>query len=178
MSVEASDETLAPSVADSLQAGVLSWWAIATAAWDAPGWTEAAIEYRQSYQLVIHPAEPEPDHHPSWYCETCNSQPCVNPSFCRACRAADRRVAARSKIAVLNTREAPGATVEALMFSLRSGVDALREPSTLRRLARLSKAQAREVAERVRRFKPNIARAWDLDAVEALLKIWSLRHGR
>jgi hypothetical protein len=64
------------------------------------------------------------------------------------------------------------------MFSLRSGVDALRNPSTLSRLARLSESQARDVAERVRKFKPNIAPAWELDAVEALLEIWSVRRGR
>ena len=49
--------------------------------------------------------------------------------------------------------------------------------STLRRLARLSESQAREVALRVQKFKPDIAPAWELDAVEALLKIWDLRHG-
>jgi hypothetical protein len=73
---------------------------------------------------------------------------------------------------------APEATVEALMFSLRSGVDALREPNTLRRLASLSERQAQEVAERLRKFRPDIAPAWELDAVEALLEIWMKRHGR
>jgi hypothetical protein len=79
----------------------------------------------------------------------------------------------------LNRRDgAPQATVEALMFSLRFGIDALREPSTLRRLAQLDVSQAQEVAERVRKFKPEIAPAWELDAVEALLEIWMKRHAR
>jgi hypothetical protein len=79
----------------------------------------------------------------------------------------------------LNRRDgAPQATVEALMFSMRSGIDALREPSTLRRLAQLDVSQAQEVAERVRKFKPEIAPAWELDAVEALLEIWMKRHAR
>jgi hypothetical protein len=30
----------------------------------------------------------------------------------------------------------------------------------------------------VRNFKRNIAPAWDLDAVEALFKIWIKHHGR
>jgi hypothetical protein len=92
--------------------------------------------------------------------------------------AIDRAWAELHGVAVLSTKEAPAATVEALMFSLRAGIVALKHPSTLRRLARLSESQARDVAERVRKFKPNIAPAWELDAVEALLEIWSVRHGR
>jgi hypothetical protein len=128
--------------------------------------------------------------------------PCHNPDFCKLCRIADRVAKRRNgqndpklerlrqllddeislertcHVVALNAHEAPAATVDALMFSLRSGVDALRNPSTLSRLARLSESQARDVAERVRKFKPNIAPAWELDAVEALLEIWSVRHGR
>jgi hypothetical protein len=85
--------------------------------------------------------------------------------------------ATHHKIVALKVTEAPAATVEALVFQLRSGVDALSNPSTLARLARLSEQQARSVAERVRNFKANIASAWGLDEVEALLTIWSLRHG-
>jgi hypothetical protein len=130
------------------------------------------------------------------------TDPCHNPDFCKQCRIADRAVKRHNDqndpklellrqllddeislertyhVVALKTQEAPAATVEGLMFSLRSGVDALRNPSTLSRLARLSESQARDVAERVRKFKPNIAPAWELDAVEALLRIWSLRHGR
>jgi hypothetical protein len=30
-------------------------------------------------------------------CNSCGSQPCVNPSFCQACRLADRRVAQKQR---------------------------------------------------------------------------------
>jgi hypothetical protein len=81
-------------------------------------------------------------------------------------------------VVALKANEAPAATVEALVFQLRSGVDVLREQGALTRLARLSESQAKAVAERACKFKPNIAPAWKLDEVEALLRIWSLRHGR
>jgi hypothetical protein len=102
-------------------------------------------------------------------------------TFERACREADKKrkgERAYHNVVVLRGAEAPAATVEALVFQLRSGVDVLRHHGALTRLARLSESQAREVAGRVRKFKPNIAPAWKLDEVEALLRIWSLRHGR
>jgi hypothetical protein len=175
-----------------------SWNAIAAAAWDAPSWKAAAIEYRADHPAKIPSTEPEAPRHPAWYCETCNSRPCVNSSFCRACRAADNRappLSERTKrlrrlmddnvsaerawheITTLSAQEAARVTVDALVYQLRRSADALREPSALRRLARLSEAQVREVGERVRKFKPDIAPAWGLDAIEALLKIWIIHHG-
>jgi hypothetical protein len=68
-------------------------------------------------------------------------------------------------------------TVEALMYSLRRGVEALRDPNTLRRLGQLDEAQAREAAGRVRKFMPHIAPAWEVDEVEALLEVWMTHHG-
>jgi hypothetical protein len=64
-------------------------------------------------------------------------------------------------------------TVEALMFSLRSGVVVLGEASTQRRLAELSDKQMREVAVRVQKFKPEIAAAWKPEDVEILITVWS-----
>src|SRR5262245_58100587 len=52
---------------------------------------------------------------------------------------------------------AADSTVEALMFSLRSGLAALANPDTLRRLSELSDAQARAVAVTMQKFKPEIA---------------------
>jgi hypothetical protein len=60
-------------------------------------------------------------------------------------------------------------TVEALMFSLRSGVQALGQPDTLRRLCELSDEQPRDVAVRVQRFKPHIAPAWNGEDIEVLI---------
>jgi hypothetical protein len=121
----------------------------------------------------------------------------IRDTFEDACRKADRRrkpdgldhlrglldegvslEQAYQNVVVLNANEAPQATIEALTYALRRGVEELFNESTLVRLARLSESQAKQVAERLRKFKPNIAVAWKLDEVEALLRIWSLRHGR
>jgi len=68
-------------------------------------------------------------------------------------------------------------TVEALMFSLRNGVNALGRPDVLRRLSELSDMQIREVAVRVQRFKPHIAPAWTAENVRVLLAARSKIHG-
>ncbi len=76
----------------------------------------------------------------------------------------------------LNSRrrpDAPQPLVEALMFSLRSGVAALSRPETLRRLATLSDAQLREVAVLVQKFKPEIAQPWTPQDVEVLITVRS-----
>jgi hypothetical protein len=155
----------------------VSWSAIAAAAWDAPGWKAAAIKYRADHPAQTPSVEPESPRHPSWYCETCGSRPCANPTFCRACRAADKRVSPPSE-QTKRLRRLMDDNVDALVYSLRSGVDALRDRNTLRRLVRLDRAQVRQAAERVRNFKRNIAPAWDLDAVEVLFEIWIRHHGR
>jgi hypothetical protein len=62
-------------------------------------------------------------------------------------------------------------TVEALMFSLREcGVAALNEPDTQRRLVGLSKAQVVEVATRLQKLKPQIARAWTDSEIKTLIR--------
>jgi hypothetical protein len=58
-------------------------------------------------------------------------------------------------------------TVEALMFSLRRGPDALADQNTLRRLSELSE-QLLTVMTRLQKFKPHIAPAWTPEQVEAL----------
>jgi len=73
---------------------------------------------------------------------------------------------------------AADSTVEALMFSLRSGLAALGKPDALRRLSQCSDEQARAVAVRVQKFKPEIAPAWTLENVEVLLVAWSKIHGQ
>jgi DNA-binding cell septation regulator SpoVG len=68
---------------------------------------------------------------------------------------------------------APEATVEALMYSLRRGINELTSPDAKRRLSELSEDQLRAVCERLRNFKPEIAPAWTPEEVEALTVIWS-----
>jgi hypothetical protein len=67
-------------------------------------------------------------------------------------------------------------TVDALMYSLRRGIEAITEPDNQRRLAELSEDQLLAVCQRLQNFKPNIAPAWPPEEVEALASIWSTVH--
>src|SRR5262245_32590362 len=112
-------------------------------------------------------------------CPTCGADPCMNPHFCAVCRKADLRrqhqrrqrpddgldglrrllddsLSIESAWFALNGRrqraEAAAATVDALMFSLRSrGVSALAEASVCQRLRELSDAQLVGVADRLQK---------------------------
>lgn len=65
--------------------------------------------------------------------------------------------------------EAAPATVEAIMFSLRSrGTAALLEPDCRCRLSELNEQQALEVAVRLQKLKPEIAPAWGAEQIDAL----------
>jgi hypothetical protein len=67
---------------------------------------------------------------------------------------------------------AADSAVEAAMFSLRErGVAALEEPDIRRRISELDDHQALEIAGRLQRFRPEIARAWSADEVESLLQL-------
>lgn len=80
----------------------------------------------------------------------------------------------------LNDRpqRAAESTVEALMYSLRSGISALARADTVRRLSELSDTQMREVAVRVQKFKPHIAPAWTANDVRVLFAARSKVHER
>jgi hypothetical protein len=116
-------------------------------------------------------------------------------TFDRACREADRKAASRPVDArtlrarrlladddisyerayyeTLRDRSAPEATIDALVYSLRRGINELTSPDAKRRLSELSEDQLRAVCERLRNFKPEIASAWTPEEVEALTVIWS-----
>ena len=116
-------------------------------------------------------------------------------TFDRACREADRKAASRPVDArtlrarrlladddisyehayyeTLRDRSSPEATIDALVYSLRRGINELTSPDAKRRLSELSEDQLRAVCERLRNFKPEIAPAWTPDEVEALTVIWS-----
>jgi hypothetical protein len=118
----------------------------------------------------------------------------MDDTFERACREADRKAAslpvdakslrARRILAdddisheraygeILRDRPAPEALVDALVFSLRRGLEELTKPDTLRRLSALDKEQLKNVCRRVRAFKPEIAAAWSADAMDALISAW------
>ena len=116
-------------------------------------------------------------------------------TFDRPCREADRKAASRPVDArtlrarrlladddisyerayyeTLRDRSAPEATIDALVYSLRRGINELTSPDAKRRLSELSEDQLRAVCERLRNFKPEIAPAWTPEEVEALTVIWS-----
>jgi len=77
-----------------------------------------------------------------------------------------------------NLRRAASSTVEALVFGLRDGIEALpTNPDRLWRLSRLSAEQLLAVCERLQTFKPHIAPAWSPEEVQALVDIWSASRG-
>jgi hypothetical protein len=68
-------------------------------------------------------------------------------------------------------------TVEALMFSLRSGIGAFARADTVRQLCELSDAQIGQIAVRLQKFKPHVASAWAAQDVEVLLAVRSKVRG-
>jgi hypothetical protein len=77
----------------------------------------------------------------------------------------------------LKSGPAASSTVEALMFGLRDGLEALpTNPDRLRRLSQLSEERLCAVCERLQDFKPHIAPAWSPEEVRALIDIWSACH--
>jgi hypothetical protein len=92
-------------------------------------------------------------------------------TFELACEQADRdRLPhpSRSEAAMA----APPTTIEALMFSLRRGVNELAQPDTLRRLSALDGDQVKQICRRVQTFQPEIAEPWSTDEVDALISAW------
>ena len=75
-------------------------------------------------------------------------------------------------------RTAPKATVEALMFSLRRGINELTQPSTLRRLSTLDEYQLEDVCLRVQAFQQRIAPAWSAADVDLLISAWRKFRGQ
>jgi hypothetical protein len=72
---------------------------------------------------------------------------------------------------------AADSTVEALMFSLRSGIGALADPNTVRQLCELSDAQIRQIAVRLQKLKVHVAPAWVVQDREVLLAARSKVRG-
>src|SRR5262249_37562638 len=71
-----------------------------------------------------------------------------------------------------SNRPTPQVTIEALMFSLRRGVNELIKPDTLRRLSALAKDQLEAVCLRVQAFEPKIAGPWSPEDVDLVISAW------
>jgi hypothetical protein len=67
-------------------------------------------------------------------------------------------------------RLAPQVTVEALMFSLRSGGAALGSEDVRERLSRMSETQLHEICARLRKLA--IARPWTPEETTLLTELW------
>jgi hypothetical protein len=126
-------------------------------AWAAPSWRDAAAEYLQALgnraSAVTH--TPEELAKLRWLLAD-------EVSLQRA----------HAEIAAHHTKgRAANSTVDALVFSLRSGVSAIADRDVRRRLSELSDDQFIEVGGRLRRLKPEIAIAWTADEVDTLLQL-------
>jgi hypothetical protein len=134
-----------------------------TAGWSSPGWRDAAVEYHaeRGRRRTIGVIEPERLLRLRQLLED------DGISFGRAHREVNAaRLSGRAAVS----------TVEALMFSLRRGVEALTDTDAQHRLSELSEEQLRTVCERLQNFKVNIAPAWTHEDVGALISIWSTIH--
>jgi hypothetical protein len=81
-------------------------------------------------------------------CDTCGTEPCTNPSFCRTCRRADAKH--RPPAVVIPLRPTPAVTIEAVIWAVRErGVRALTEPAILRRLGGCDQAARAEINRRL-----------------------------
>jgi hypothetical protein len=117
----------------------------------------------------------------------------MDDTFERACGGADRKTAARAQDTrltrlrrlleddvsleraqheILRARPAPEAFVEALVYSLRRGIDKLAQPDTQRRLSAVAEDHLEAVCLRVQRFQPKIAEPWSADDVDLLISAW------
>jgi hypothetical protein len=91
----------------------------------------------------------------------------------RARRLLEDRISLEGAYSQINSRKsrAVNSTVDALVFSLRSGVHELKDRDVKRRLSELNDDQFIEVGARLRRLKPEVAATWTADEVDALLQL-------
>jgi hypothetical protein len=69
-------------------------------------------------------------------------------------------------------------TIEALMYSLRSGAALLSRNDVQQQLATIDEKQLQEVCARLQNFKIEIAKAWSDEEVERLVMTWTECHAR
>jgi hypothetical protein len=67
-------------------------------------------------------------------------------------------------------------TIDALMYSLRSGTAALSREDVRQRLAALDENQMRDVCPRLQKRNPNVAKSWTSDEIECFVTAWAARH--
>jgi hypothetical protein len=67
-------------------------------------------------------------------------------------------------------------TIDALLYSLRSGVAALARQDVQRRLAAADENQLRQMCALLQRRNPRIAPSWSDAEIENLIEAWAARH--
>lgn len=78
-----------------------------------------------------------------------------------------------AEIADRYMRQATASTVEALIYSLRSGAAALSRKDVRERLTALDEKQLREICALVQSFKPHTAQPWKADEVGKIVIMWA-----
>jgi hypothetical protein len=128
--------------------------------WSSPGWRDAAAEYHRQRGGHVLEVEIEPER------------------ARRLRRLLDDGISFERAHAEISSGHVKGRAADlALMHSLRErGVQALDEPNTRRRFSQLSDDQLLEVAGRLQRLKPEIARAWSAEEIEALVELRETLH--
>jgi conjugal transfer/entry exclusion protein len=67
-------------------------------------------------------------------------------------------------------------TMDALMYSLRSGTAALSREDVRHRLAALDEKQMRDVCTLLQKRNPNVAKSWTSDEIECFVTARAARH--
>jgi len=77
----------------------------------------------------------------------------------------------------MTERHAASSTIDALMYSLRSGTPALARSDVQQRLAALSEGQLHDICKQLQNRNPAVAASWNSADVEKLIVMWVSRHG-
>jgi hypothetical protein len=131
----------------------------------------------------------------TWTCRGCGQSPCANPSFCAVCDRAEKQHPRRQTPRDLRNRPTSKPLVEALAYQLRGGVIALKELSAQRRIAELDEAQAKDIAERLTKWRwsklalnaprterlpvsgePGTVPPWEPAQIKMFVDLWSKTH--
>jgi hypothetical protein len=82
-------------------------------------------------------------------CNICGGTPCASWTFCKTCRAVDRKAPAQRQ-STRAERPTPEVVIEAVMVAVRArGIGALKEPANLDRLRRCDAKAKAEINERI-----------------------------
>jgi hypothetical protein len=85
-------------------------------------------------------------------CDTCGQSPCVNPSFCKLCRGADRARPSRTSRPTL--RPTQSSVIEAIKQAVFArGLSALKEPVTRERFRQCDDAARKAIDRWITDFK-------------------------